>query len=219
MLTKHFEFELKTLEDSGTFEGLASTYGNIDLGGDVVEPGAFTKSLSQKSSVPILYQHNQKQPIGLGYLEDSESGLKIRGELVLDVPEAKSAYALMKKGVLRGLSIGYRPVREVFDASIKANRLQEIALHEVSVVTFPMNEQATIGAVKAATIRDFEAQLRDVLGYSQREAKALASGGFKALQRDAATDTNDSKATEAAQIAALLAARTTNLRRLFTPWN
>jgi uncharacterized protein len=162
MLTKHaVEFEIKGLSDAGTFEGWASIYGNVDEGGEIVLPGAFTKSLSERREVPILYQHNQKQPIGLGKLEDTPAGLKMYGELVLEVPEAKSAYALMKKGVLKGLSIGYRTVRESFDSMRKANRLEEVELHEVSVVTFPMNTLAQVTAVKAASeiksIRDFEA--------------------------------------------------------------
>ena len=190
MLTKQFTFDIdtKSIDDAGSFEGFASVYGNIDEGGDIVEAGAFTKSITNQSTVPILYQHNQKQPIGLGRLEDTASGLKIYGDLVLDVPEAKSAYALMRKGVLRGLSIGYQTVRDGFDSARKATLLKELNLMEVSLVTFPMNRLATITGVKADTIRDFEGQLRDVLGYSAREAKALASGGFKALQRDADTD-------------------------------
>jgi len=47
-------------------------------------------------------------------------------------------------------------------------------------VPFGMNPEALVDSVKAASIRDFEAQLRG-LGYSQTEAKALASGGFKSL--------------------------------------
>lgn len=201
MLTKQFDFRLKELSDSGTFEGFASTYGNIDHAGDIVMPGAFSKSISDQPSVPILYQHDTKQPIGLGLLEDTESGLKMYGELVLDVPEAKSAYALMKKGVLKGLSIGYTVAKETFDKAKSANLLEQIDLMEVSLVTFPCNIRATVVAVKAAdavsTIRDFEDLLRDA-GFSRKQATALASGGFKALQRDADNTDEDAAAFIAA---------------------
>jgi uncharacterized protein len=220
MLTKHaVEFEIKGLSDAGTFEGWASIYGNVDEGGEIVLPGAFTKSLSERREVPILYQHNQKQPIGLGKLEDTPAGLKMYGELVLEVPEAKSAYALMKKGVLKGLSIGYRTVRESFDSMRKANRLEEIDLHEVSVVTFPMNTLAQVTAVKAASeiksIRDFEEFLRDS-GFSKSAATALAASGWKGFRRDADTQTTTEKPVDVQTLAALLQTRTNTLKGLLT---
>jgi HK97 family phage prohead protease len=217
MQTKHFSFEFKDLNDAGTFEGMASVYGNVDSYGDIVMPGAFSKTLAERSSVPILYQHNTKQPIGLGQLADTESGLMMRGELVLDVPEAKSAYALMKKGVLTGLSIGYNVEREKFDKAQNANLLEQVKLMEVSVVTFPANILATVSTVKSAndieTIREFEQFLRDA-GFPKDAALTLAAGGWKALGR---RDSDAAAATEAsldiASIASLLASRTTQLRR------
>jgi hypothetical protein len=56
------------------------------------------------------------------------------------------------------------------------------SLPEVSLVTFPMNELARAGAVKAAdirTVREFEDALRDVLGLSRAAAKSIAQRGFK----------------------------------------
>lgn len=46
------------------------------------------------------------------------------------------------------------------------------------------------------SIVEFERRLRDVFGYSRREAKALASHGYKAL-RDAGTETNPPTDTDA----------------------
>jgi HK97 family phage prohead protease len=216
MLTKHFAFEVKELSDSGRFEGWASVYGNKDEQGDIVMPGAFAKSLQRQPSVPILYQHNTREPIGLGNLTDAPEGLKIDGNLVLDVPEAKKAYSLMRAGVLKGLSIGYRIPEggSRYDAMEKAERLTEIDLHEVSVVTFAANRLASITGVKdraaITTIREFEEFLRDS-GFSKSEATALASGGWKAIKRDA--DTPD-----VAALNALLQLRETELRR-FQQWN
>src|SRR5215472_17788695 len=56
------------------------------------------------------------------------------------------------------------------------------SLPEVSLVTFPMNELARTGAIKAAdirTVREFEDALRDVLGFSHAAAKSIAQRGFK----------------------------------------
>jgi uncharacterized protein len=52
-------------------------------------------------------------------------------ELVLEVPEAKSAYALLKKGVIRGLSIGYDTIKSVMDGGVR--KLTELKLWEISL--------------------------------------------------------------------------------------
>ena len=52
----------------------------------------------------------------------------------------------------------------------------------MSLVTFPMNELARTGAVKAAdirTVRDFEDFLREVGGFSHAAAKSIACAGFR----------------------------------------
>jgi uncharacterized protein len=147
--TKDLKLFIKALDDdAGTFTGLASVYGNVDLGGDVVEPGAFAKSLADRGGeVPILWQHDPAQPIGVGKLKDTERGLQVDGELVLDMPTAKGAYAMLKKRVIRGLSIGFEIVKSKVVNGVR--HLIEIKLHEVSLVTFPMNELAQVSAVKA----------------------------------------------------------------------
>jgi phage head maturation protease len=49
---KDFKFQVKSVNEDGTFEGYSAVYGNVDLGGDVVEPGAFTKTLSDRKNQP-----------------------------------------------------------------------------------------------------------------------------------------------------------------------
>lgn len=44
MLTKiEVPFEVKAVDDAGNFEGYASVFNNVDLGDDVILPGAFTR--------------------------------------------------------------------------------------------------------------------------------------------------------------------------------
>ena len=157
MAHKDFRFELKTLSEQGTFEGLAAVYGNVDLGNDVIEPGAFQKTLLDKGGeIPILFSHDPTEPIGLGKLNDTSQGLLVQGQLVLESPVAAKAYALMKARVLRGLSIGYDDVKSKIVDGVR--RLSEIKLWEISLVTFPMNPGAQITGVKTA--EDFSAELR-----------------------------------------------------------
>jgi len=143
---KKFKFEIKEMLEDGTFTGVASMYGNLDLGGDIVEKGAFTKTLQEKTTVPILWCHKTDMPIGIGELQDTESGLIINGKLNLEVEKAKEAYALIKQGAIKGLSIGYDVVKQKYEKGVRL--LKELKLWEVSIVTFPMNTESTIIAVK-----------------------------------------------------------------------
>jgi hypothetical protein len=164
MQNRAFKLEIKSISDQGIFTGMASTYNNIDLGGDIVDPGAFTRTLGHKGGqVPILFAHDSRQPIGLGRLTDTQKGLAIEGELAMEVAKAREAFALMKKNVLRGLSIGFDTVRDTVTNGVR--HLQELKLYEVSVCVFPMNENATVTGVKtrdaAAQIRSLRATLRE----------------------------------------------------------
>jgi HK97 family phage prohead protease len=145
-----FALELKSTAEAsglGTFRGLGSVYGNLDRHGDVVMPGAFTNTLKAKGGrVPLLWQHDTAQPIGIARLEDSRDGLVVEGELDLDIEEGRRAYSGMKRGYLRGLSIGYNALKDEFKGGKRL--LHEIDLWEMSVVTFGANPQATIASVK-----------------------------------------------------------------------
>jgi uncharacterized protein len=156
MEKKSFPLKLEDAGDAGVFRGVASVYGNIDLQNDAVMPGAFTKTLSERgATVPILWQHEQDNPIGLGTLSDSASGLLIYGDLDLDIDEGRRGYSGLKKGYLKGLSIGYDVIKSSYDGA-GVRRLLELKLYEVSLVTFPANELAIVDAVKAAR-RDLKA--------------------------------------------------------------
>ena len=148
MPIQSFSFEVKQLTEKGKFSGLASTYGNVDLAGDVVMPGAFTRTLSDAGkSRPLLWQHRTGDPVGLVQLTDSLAGLVAEGQLSLGIQQGRDAYQLLKDSVIRGLSIGFLTIKEQFVGDVR--QLLELKLYEVSLVTFPANEQATIAGVKA----------------------------------------------------------------------
>jgi uncharacterized protein len=134
----------------GEFSGYLSVFDTEDLGRDVVEKGAFTKTIKERESVPLLWQHWPDEPIGkLVDLSEDEKGLKVRGLINLAVKRGREAHALLKQGALTGMSIGYDAVKASDDKEAKTRRLQEIKLWEGSVVTFPMNQAALVDMVKA----------------------------------------------------------------------
>jgi uncharacterized protein len=98
--------------------------------------------------VPLLWQH--RDPIGLISLSDSPQGLKAEGKLSMALQQAVDAYILLRDGVVKGLSIGFETIRSEFKGDVR--QLLELKLFEVSLVTFPMNELATISGIKSANL-------------------------------------------------------------------
>lgn len=192
---------LKSVSDTGEFDGYGSVFGVKDSYADIVMPGAFQKSLAawqEKGRLPaLLWQHNMAEPIGL-YTEMREdaTGLYVRGRLLIeDDPLAKRAHAHMKAGSLSGLSIGYLLNDYEYDKDKSAFLLKEIDLWEVSLVTFPANDEARIADVKSLLERGetpppskVERALREV-GFSGSQAKAFMAKGYSAISpREAGAD-------------------------------
>lgn len=192
-MRKVFQLNLKNLEqDDRTFSGYGSTFGNVDRVGDIVEKGAFAKSLETheaSGTMPaMLLHHDMHRPIGVWTkMSEDEYGLSVEGKLTQGVRDADEAYALLKDGALHSMSIGYRVVREEYDRKSGVNHLHEISLHELSLVTIPANAAAVVGGVKdddgIPNIRELERVLREA-GLSRREAKAFLAEGFKALRSE-----------------------------------
>lgn len=206
MQHKQFSFKAQAVNDDGTFSGYGSVFGNLDSYREIVAPGAFSESLAEiKASgdpLPALWQHNSDQPIG-GYekLEEDDIGLKLEGWLMIsEIPQAAQAHALMKRRVVKGLSIGYYVVDSSFDEKERIRTLTKLDLQEISIVTFPANSEALIDAVKARlahgdlpTLREFEKHLREA-GFSKTQATAIANGGLSKLLR---SESGDAKAKQA----------------------
>lgn len=143
---KTFPFELKELSDEGTFEGYAAIFNKEDALGEIVEKGAFQKSLKEKDFFTMCWYHDPKIPIGIAYLMEDAKGLKVKGELNLEVQAAKEKWALMKQKAIRGLSFGFNTIKDIWEGNKR--RLKEVKLFEVSPVTFQAHPAAIISSVK-----------------------------------------------------------------------
>ena len=148
---KSFKFELESADESGEFSGYAAVFGNKDSGGDIIEKGAFSKTIREDfGRIKILSQHTDCElPIGKPLeLREDDKGLFIRGK-ISDTAKGRDIQTLMKDGVLNELSIGYDAVEFDYDSEQGVRRLKEIKLWEVSIVTWAMNDQAKIDEVKS----------------------------------------------------------------------
>jgi len=161
---KIFAFEQKEIKEIeredghfGIIKGYASTYGNVDRGGDVVLPGAFTQSIKRHKSnnrkIRMYFQHDRMSVIGgwpINLVRDDSKGLYVEGEINLGVQKGMETYLLAKQGVIQDLSIGYSILEEA-NNKYGGSDLKELELWEVSPVSEPMNDQANILEVKGAT--------------------------------------------------------------------
>lgn len=154
MKVKFMPFEFKVNTDKRTIEGYASTYGNKDLVGDIVEGGAFKKTLRErKDKIKFLWQHDWFTPIGKPlHMEEDSKGLFVEAQFS-KTQAGNDALTLADDGVLDSFSIGYDVVRDDYKADTATRHLLELKLYEFSLVTFPANEKARVSAVKS--VEDF----------------------------------------------------------------
>jgi len=199
----HAPLRIKSVSETGEFSGYGSVFNTEDSYGDVVVKGAFTESLQDwaaKGRMPsLLWQHDVSEPIGVyTRMEEDDEGLYVEGRLLVDDdPLAKRAHAHLKAGSLSGMSIGYSlpPEGWSHDKEKDIYVLSKINLWEVSLVTFPANDEARVSQVKSIlshgqtpNIRQVEHCLRDV-GFSARQAKAFIADGYSGINlRDEGQD-------------------------------
>ena len=177
---KFASLELRGLNRDGSFSGYASVFGEVDLGKDRVERGAFARSLASRgpAGVRMLFQHDPSEPIGTWKtIREDERGLYVEGILAEGVARAREVHQLLKNAALDGLSIGFRTVRARTDAKSGVRRILEADLWEISVVTFPMLPSARVQNVKNARwFRDRETEL---VRHIRRAARQLMTETFK----------------------------------------
>lgn len=189
----------------GIFEGYASVFNVVDGDGDIIEPGAFAQALkTQSRAVAMFFNHRRNEiPVGkwLDLAEDS-TGLHVRGELTPGNPQSDALKAAMIHGTVGGMSVGFSAAKaDVTSIATGYSFKNASRLNEISICTFPANEQATVSTLKSMdtieSIRDAENWLRDSAGLSKSEAQAFIARIKSAVR-------SDSEGGDQSEIAALL---------------
>ncbi len=190
MQYKETALEFKAGAEPGSFTGYGAMFENTDDGNDIIKQNAFKKIRTKANGmIRIPLYHDMRRVVGEGKVTQDEKGLVVEGKLNMSLSYAQDAYELMKDGTLDAMSVGFTVLDKgaAYDEDYRVRTISKAELWEVSIVPFGMNRKAKIRTIKSGgeidNIRDFEAHLRD-LGFSQREAKAIASSGFGALHRD-----------------------------------
>jgi len=204
------DFEVKEIDEEGRFEGLASVFNKVDNGGDMILPGAYKKTLSkiknQKRVIPYLWRHYRDEIMG-GFesLEETAKGLYVKGRIIPDLSEhSMKTYRLMKSGLARGLSIGYRVPIGGADKVDGIRKIKTLDLYEISFVAIGMDPYANITNVKnmsdirtklsagdPLTPREWEALLKEQCNLTNSEAERYVNAHLK----NSSGDPSDQKET------------------------
>jgi HK97 family phage major capsid protein/HK97 family phage prohead protease len=189
-------------DDLRIIEGVASTP-TPDRMGDVVDP----KGVTFKTPLPLLWQHRSDQPIGhvLSANVTSE-GIAIRAQIAKGVlPRIDEAWALIKSGLVRGLSIGFRATED--PEHIKGTfgfKFTKWEWLELSAVTIPANAEASITTIKSIDQHDLAASgtgrpaiARPSAGVSAHVVRA--SKGAHAMKKTLTDQIRDFENTRAAK--------------------
>jgi len=155
---KNFDITEYKSEENGNLiiTGYGAVFGNIDSYGDIIERGAFAKTLiERKDRIAFCYQHDIWNPVGkIQSIDEDEYGLKLT--VMLSAAE-DDIQIKVKEGILKEMSIGYRTMNsksEIRDG-VEVNLLTEIKLIEVSLVTVAANPLAVIESMKGEEKIDY----------------------------------------------------------------
>lgn len=181
--------QIKLKGDTPTFEGYASTFGNVDSYGDTIVKGAYADTL-KKNGLPKMFFNHESYEVPLGKwvkAEEDDYGLLLTGEFTPGNAKAEEVRAALKHGTVDSMSIGYSLKAGDFDETEQGRTIRKVhRLMETSIVTFPADSFARIdlSSVKSIdfeavlpeckTERDIERLLRDA-GLGKWEAMALVS--------------------------------------------
>lgn len=138
-------------EDKRIIRGIASTPAT-DRMGDIVRPEGAKFTLP----IPLLWQHDHNQPIGeVVAATVTPDGIEVEARLVrADAPSQlaarlEEAWQSIKHGLVRGLSIGFRPIKYSFIEDSDGVEFTEWDFYELSAVTIPANAEASITNIKS----------------------------------------------------------------------
>jgi len=148
-----------------TITGYLAHFGSVDLGNDVIEQGAFTKTLQTKSDrLRFLNYHNFQQPHNkFTVLKEDSTGLYFEVKMVKDVSYSMDTIRLYDAGVLTEQSIGFNAVKKFNKGGIR--HLQEVMLGEGSNVVIAMNPNAKFGGFKSFTLEKCNDHAKNILNF------------------------------------------------------
>lgn len=170
-------FEFKAVAGNagaeGSVEGYGSVFGNVDSHGDVILPGAFSKSIEERKAqgrtLPMHVMHGifggDGIPAGVWHdVREDGKGLRVKGKISgVNTDAGQLLYQRVKDGALGGLSIGYSVPNggsaKMSEPGGAKRQIKQANLFEVSLVDDPSNAQARVAELKRSGAREVKATL------------------------------------------------------------
>ena len=178
---KSFDSAIKDVDVKKSIStGYLANFESLDSDGDIIEKGAFTKTLKENGvegtgRIKHLLDHKKEQVIGkFLVLKEDNFGLYYESKIGthdLGVDFLKMA----ESGLITEHSIGYRPIKEI--QKNDANHLLELNLREGSSLKFwGANQNTPFIGLKSAN--DIEEELSYLTSVLNKYEKALKNGSF-----------------------------------------
>lgn len=144
----------------GQFEALVSVFGVKDSYGEVVMPGAFTKTLDAWAAsgdpIPVYWSHRLDDPdFNIGHVleaKEIEEGLYVKAQLDLENPKAVSTHNLMRSRRVTQFSFSFNVPPGGATEGQDAVELNEIDLYEVGPTPVGANPATELIGVKAGRV-------------------------------------------------------------------
>lgn len=134
-----------SVNDEGEITGNAWPFGSADSVGDMITKGAFG---AVPPDLPILYEHRPSDLVGTwNEVREFDDGLFVKGQLHLDQPRARSIRAMLKSGLVSGLSIGF--LTKSYTKQGRGRIISALDLAEISLVKNPSHPRARISGAKS----------------------------------------------------------------------
>lgn len=159
------EGEIKDIDvEKRIVTGYAAKFGNIDLHGDMIMPGAFSKTIKErgvngKNEIWFLHDHDSSKPLGKpSVLKEDSFGLYFEAKIV-DTDIGDSVLKLYEEELINQHSIGFSTIKEekVEPKNSKGYyELQELKLYEFSSVLWGANPDTPFMGLKSLDAKGLE---------------------------------------------------------------
>jgi HK97 family phage prohead protease len=152
----------------GIVSGYFAVFGNKDLDGDVIEPGAFTKTVMErgpqgKQLIKYLLDHDKNKVVAkITNLYEDNKGLRYEAKIGSHAA-GQDFQKMIESELINQHSFGFRTIKEQFDQEAKANLIKEVMMYEGSAVQF-------LGANPETTFIDLKSEA-DAFEYLSRLEK------------------------------------------------
>lgn len=125
----------------GIVSGYFAVFGNKDLDGDIIEAGAFTKTIAErgpngKQLIKYLLDHDKTKVVAkITNLYEDSKGLRYEAKIGSH-NAGQDFQKMIESELVNQHSFGFRTIKEQYDQVSKANRIKEVMMYEGSAVQF-----------------------------------------------------------------------------------